>query len=94
MADQGALTPYGDRPKRERERERERESPKRGFLLLEIQAFGGRRKTQKTSGRQIFTENRRKPQIGVCHLRSVELSWALADVRINHKSLGSQSLGQ
>ena len=36
-------------------------------LLLEIPAFGG----QETA------ENRRKPQIGLCHLRSVTFSLAL-----------------
>ena len=50
-------------------------------LLLEIPAFGGRRKPQKTADfrrkPQIFAENRRKPQIGLCHLRSVTFSSAL-----------------
>ena len=53
-------------------------------LLLEIQAFGGRRKPQISAGNrrkpQIFAENRRKPQIGVCHLRCVTLSSALSSV--------------
>ena len=40
-------------------------------LLLEIVAFGGCRKPQ------IFAENRRKPQIGLRHLRSVTFSSAL-----------------
>ena len=40
-------------------------------FLLEIPAFGGRRKPQ------IFAENRRKPQIGLRHLRSVTFSSAL-----------------
>ena len=40
-------------------------------LLLEIPAIGGRRKPQ------IFAENRRKPQIGLCHLRSVTFSSVL-----------------
>ena len=46
-------------------------------LLLEIPAFGGRRKQQKTAGfcrkPQIFAE----PQIGLRHLRSVTFSSAL-----------------
>ena len=50
-------------------------------LLLEIQAFGGRRKPQKTAGLRrkpkVFTENRRKLQIGLRHLRSVTFSSAL-----------------
>ena len=50
-------------------------------FLLEIQAFGGRRKPQKTADfrrkAQIFAENRRKPQIGLRHLRSVTFSSAL-----------------
>ena len=50
-------------------------------LLLEIPAFGGRRKLQKTADfrrkPQIFAENRRKPQIGLCHLRCVTFSSAL-----------------
>ena len=50
-------------------------------LLLEIQAFGGRRKPQKTTDfrrkPQIFAENRRKPQIGLRHLRCVTFSSAL-----------------
>ena len=50
-------------------------------LLLEIPAFGGRRKLQKTADSRrkpkIFAENRRKPQIGLCHLRSVTFSSAL-----------------
>ena len=49
-------------------------------LLLEIQAFGGRRKPQKTADfrrkPKIFAENRRKPQIGLRHLRSVTFSSA------------------
>ena len=40
-------------------------------LLLEILAFGGRRKPQKT------VENRRKPRLGVRHLRSGTFSSAL-----------------
>ena len=44
-------------------------------LLLEIQAFEGRRKPQKTADFRrkptIFEENRRKPQIGLCHLGCV-----------------------
>ena len=44
-------------------------------ILLKIPAFGGRRKPK------IFAENRRKPQIGLCHLRSVTFSSALAFVR-------------
>ena len=50
-------------------------------LLLEIQAFGGRRKPPKTADfrrkPQIFAENRRKPQIGLRHLRCVTFSSAL-----------------
>ena len=50
-------------------------------LLLEIQAFGGCRKPQKTADfrrkPKIFAENRRKPQIGLCHLRCVTFSSAL-----------------
>ena len=50
-------------------------------LLLEIPAFGGRRKPQKTADfrrkPQIFAENRRKPQIGLRHLRCVTFSSAL-----------------
>ena len=49
-------------------------------LLLEIPAFGGRRKPQKTADfrrkPKIFAENRRKPQIGLCHLRCVTFSSA------------------
>ena len=52
------------------------------LLLLEIQAFGGRRKLQKTADfrrkPKIFAENRRKPQIGVRHLRCVTFSSSLA----------------
>ena len=51
-------------------------------LLLEIPAFGGRRKPQKTAHfrrkPQIFAENRRKPQIGLRHLRCVTFSSALS----------------
>ena len=50
-------------------------------LLLKIPAFGGRRKPQKTADfrrkPKIFAENRRKPQIGHCHLRSITFSSAL-----------------
>ena len=50
-------------------------------LHLEIPAFGGRRKPQKTADfrrkPKIFAENRRKPQIGLRHLRSITLSSAL-----------------
>ena len=50
-------------------------------LLLEIPAFGGRRKPQKTADfrrkPQILAENRRKPQIGLRHLRCVTFSSAL-----------------
>ena len=50
-------------------------------LLLEIPAFGGHRKPQKTADfrrkPKIFAENRRKPQIGLRHLRSVTFSSAL-----------------
>ena len=49
-------------------------------LLLEIQAFGGRREPQKTADfrrkPQIFAENRRLPQIGLRHLRCVTFSSA------------------
>ena len=44
-------------------------------LLQEIEAFGGRRKPQKTADflrkPKIFAENRRKPLIGLRHLRCV-----------------------
>ena len=44
-------------------------------LLLEILACGGRRKPEKTTDfrkrPKIVAENGRKPQIGVCHPRSV-----------------------
>ena len=50
-------------------------------LLLEIEAFGGRRKPQKTADfrrkPKIFAENRRKPLIGLRHLRCVTFSSAL-----------------
>ena len=50
-------------------------------LLLEIEAFGGRRKPQKTADfrrkPKIFAENRRKPLIGHRHLRCVTFSSAL-----------------
>ena len=50
-------------------------------LLLEIPALGGRRKPQKTADfrrkPKIFAENRRKPQIGLRHLRCVTFSSAL-----------------
>ena len=50
-------------------------------LLQEIPAFGGRRKPQKTADfrrkPQIFAGNRRKPQIGLRHLRRVTFSSAL-----------------
>ena len=50
-------------------------------ILLEIPAFGGRRKPQKTADfrrkPKIFAENRRKPQIGLRHLRCVTFSSAL-----------------
>ena len=53
-------------------------------LLLEIQAFGGHRKPQKTADfcrkPKIFAENRRKPQIGLRHLRCVTFSSALPSV--------------
>ena len=51
-------------------------------LLLEIPAFSGRRKPQETADfrrkPKIFAENRRKPQIGLRHLRCVSFSSALA----------------
>ena len=50
-------------------------------LLLEVQAFGGCRKPQKTADvrrkTEIFAENCRKPQIRLRHLRCVTLSSAL-----------------
>ena len=50
-------------------------------LLLEIPAFGGRRKPHKTADfrrkPKIFAESRRKPQIGLCHLRCVTFSSAM-----------------
>ena len=53
-------------------------------LLLEIPAFGGRRKPQKTADfrrkPKIFAENRRKPQIGLRHLRCVTFSLVLSFV--------------
>ena len=53
---------------------------RRFTLLLEIPAFGGRRKPQKTADfrrkPKIFAENRRKPQIGLRHLRCVTFSSA------------------
>ena len=49
-------------------------------LLLEIPAFGGRRKPQKTADfrrkLKISAENRRKPLIGLRHLRCVTFSLA------------------
>ena len=50
-------------------------------LLLEIPSFGGRRKPQKTADvrrkPKIFAEKRRrKPQIGLRHLRCVTFSSA------------------
>ena len=49
-------------------------------LLLEIEAFGGRRKPHKIADfrrkPKIFAENRRKLQIGLRHLRSVTFSSA------------------
>ena len=54
-------------------------------LLLEIQAFGGRRKPQKTA------DSRRKPQIGLRHLRCVTFSSAL--VMILPDSLCYRSVG-
>ena len=50
-------------------------------LLLEIPAFAGRRKPQKTADfrrkPKIFAENRRKVQIGLRHLKCVTFSSAL-----------------
>ena len=50
-------------------------------LLMEIQAFGGRRKLQKTADLhrkpKIFAENRRKAHTGLRHLGSVTFSSAL-----------------
>ena len=55
------------------------------LLLLEISAFGGHRKPQKTADfcrkPKIVAENRRKPQIGLRHLRSVTFSSALEKTR-------------
>ena len=52
-------------------------------ILLETQTSGGRRKPQKTADvrrkLKILAENRKKPQIGVCHLRSITLSAALQE---------------
>ena len=51
------------------------------WFSQEIQAFGGRRKAQKIADfrrePKIFAGNRRKPQIGLRHLRSVTFSSAL-----------------
>ena len=53
-------------------------------LLVEIPAFGGRRKPQKTADfrrkPKIFAGNRRKPQIGLRHLSCVTFSSALNNV--------------
>ena len=61
-------------------------------LLLEISAFGGRRKPQKTEDfrrkPQIFAENRRFSQIGLRHLRSVTFSSAPVQSRKNNKGRG------
>ena len=65
-------------------------------LLLKIPGFGGRRKPQKTADfrrkPKIFAENRRKPQIGLRHLRCVTFSSAL--LAPLHKSLSSKSHGK
>ena len=49
-------------------------------LLLEIPPFGGRRKPQKNADfrrkPKLFAENRRKPLIGLRHLRCVTFSLA------------------
>ena len=57
-------------------------------LLLEIPAFGGRRKPQKTADLSQKTEDfRRKPQIGLRHLRCVTFSSALdQEQKISSKS--------
>ena len=55
-------------------------------FILEIPAFGGRRKPQETADfrrkPEIFAENRRKPQIGRRHLRCVTCSSALHSTAI------------
>ena len=64
-------------------------------FLLEIPAFGGRRKPQKTADfrrkPKIFAENRRKPQIGLRHLRCVTFSSALNTPLIRFRRLGYNS---
>ena len=56
---------------KEKSKEIQKSKEKKIRVLLENQAFGGRRKPQ------IFAENRRKPQIGLRHLRCVTFSSAL-----------------
>ena len=59
-------------------------------FLLEIPAFGGHKKTQKTTDfcrkPKIFAEKCRKTQIGLRHLRSVTFSLAL-------KNFGLKNIG-
>ena len=69
-------------------------------LLLEIQAFGGRRKPQKTADfrrkPKIFAENRRKQQIGLRHLRCVTFTSALGEggpYRAHPITLAASTLG-
>ena len=89
---------------REREREREPKTQKNrrifadSLLLLEIQAFGGRRKPRKPQNfrreSKILAGNRKKPQIGLRHLRSVTFSSALIEVATileETSGFGSQS---
>ena len=67
----------------------------RRYSQLEIQAFRGCRKPQKTADLRrkpkIFIENRRKPQIGVRHLRSVTLSAALFCEKTSDSSFSVQA---
>ena len=64
-------------------------------LVLKIPAFGGRRKPQKTADfrrkPKIFAENRRKPQIGLRHLRSVTFSSALSPANSPDPNPGKRS---
>ena len=63
--------------------------------FLEIQAFGGRRKPQKTADfrrkPKIFAENRRKPQFGLRHLRCVTFSSALRRTNQTQKHIFADS---
>ena len=67
-------------------------------LLLEIQALGGHRKPQKMADfrrkPKIFAENRRKPQIGLRHLRCVTFSSALGDENGRKKDFGRGKMGE